>query len=166
MADIFISYAREDQPLATVLADQLEQAGWAVWWDRDIPVGKDYDLIIDAELESARCVIVLWTKDSVLSRNVKDEANEALTREKLLPIQIGAVRPPMGFRMIQSMIWNEVAVNDHYIRELLSHLQGTIGPAITLPKKRIRKPVPRPEPEPIIPKPEPPVVTILGSLSG
>ena len=33
MADIFISYAREDQPLATVLADQLEQAGWDVWWD-------------------------------------------------------------------------------------------------------------------------------------
>ena len=37
MADVFISYAREDEPKARQLADALTVRGWEVWWDRHIP---------------------------------------------------------------------------------------------------------------------------------
>jgi TIR domain len=33
MSDIFISYKREEQPIARKLADALEKEGWSVWWD-------------------------------------------------------------------------------------------------------------------------------------
>ena len=107
MADIFISYKREDVVLAKVLADHLQKEGWSVWWDHEIPSGKDYDVVIEKELENCKCAIVLWTPVSIQSRNVKDEANVALYKNKLLPVIVGNVQPPLGFRMIQGVIWND-----------------------------------------------------------
>jgi hypothetical protein len=37
MADIFLSYAREDESRVQPLADVLAQHGWSVFWDRRIP---------------------------------------------------------------------------------------------------------------------------------
>ena len=42
MSDIFISYKREDVPLAKSLAELLTAKGWSVWWDHNILAGKDY----------------------------------------------------------------------------------------------------------------------------
>lgn len=36
MADIFISYARHDEPRARQLAEALTARGWEVWWDLHI----------------------------------------------------------------------------------------------------------------------------------
>ena len=107
MADIFISYKREDVVLAKVLADHLQKEGWSVWWDHEIPSGKDYDVVIEKELENCKCAIVLWTPVSIQSRNVKDEANVALHKNKLLPVIVGNIQPPLGFRMIQGVVWND-----------------------------------------------------------
>ena len=119
MADIFISYKREDLALAKVLADHLQKEGWSVWWDHEIPSGKDYDIVIEKELENCKCAIVLWTPVSIQSRNVKDEANVALHKNKLLPVIVGNVQPPLGFRMIQGVIWNDNnKVEDSELAEL------------------------------------------------
>jgi len=42
MADVFLSYAREDQAFAQRLAQALEAEGFSVWWDRTIPPGKTW----------------------------------------------------------------------------------------------------------------------------
>ncbi len=39
MADVFISYKREDRELAERLAHALEQLGFDVWWDFDLLAG-------------------------------------------------------------------------------------------------------------------------------
>jgi len=67
MSGIFISYANEDRQKAEALAHALEQKGWSVWWDRKIPFGQSFDQVIEANLASAKCVLVLWTKVSVES---------------------------------------------------------------------------------------------------
>jgi len=41
MADIIISYAREDRNFAQQLADVFVKAGLHVWWDREISAGQD-----------------------------------------------------------------------------------------------------------------------------
>jgi hypothetical protein len=40
MADIFVSYSSKDRDRAKGVAMTLEQQGWSVWWDLQIPVGR------------------------------------------------------------------------------------------------------------------------------
>ena len=98
----FISYASQDRDFARVLADALRSNEIAVWWDRKIPVGQSFDQIIEAALESAECIIVLWSGASVNSDWVKSEAAEGAKHKILIPILIEDVNIPLGFRRLQT----------------------------------------------------------------
>lgn len=102
MSDVFISYANEDRASARILADALANAGFSVWWDRDVPPGKTWHEVIGRELESAGCVIVLWSGESVKSRWVRDEADRAAARGCLLPVLVENIAVPLGFGQIQA----------------------------------------------------------------
>ena len=102
MSDIFISYSSDDIAIAKEIAEELQSRGWSVFWDRTVPPGKDGFDIIEFELENARCVIVLWSKSSIKSKWVKEEAGEGLEKEILIPVFIEKVRPPFGFKRIQA----------------------------------------------------------------
>lgn len=102
MADIFLSYARKDTDKAKQLVEHLEQHGLDVWWDPEIDPGTQWADVIEGQLESAKCVIVVWSEDSVGSHWVRTEAHHALSRGVLLPVSIGTVEPPFGFELIQS----------------------------------------------------------------
>ena len=56
MADIFLSYAREDRELVRKVASALESNGWTVWWDRNIIAGHAFDEVIERELHGAKCM--------------------------------------------------------------------------------------------------------------
>jgi hypothetical protein len=102
MADLFLSYAREDRDAAEALARALYNRGWTVWWDRRIPPGQTFSEVIERELGAARCVIVLWSRNSLNSDWVKNEAAEAAARRALVPVRIENVTPPFEFRRIQA----------------------------------------------------------------
>lgn len=102
MADIFISYASEDRPRVEPIAKVLENQGWSVWWDRTIPPGRTFDEVIEDALDSARCVIVIWSKSSVASSWVKTEASEGARRGILIPALIEDVQIPLEFRRVQA----------------------------------------------------------------
>jgi hypothetical protein len=102
MSDIFISYTRADKASAELLAEAFSRQGRSVWWDREIPPGKSFDETIENALNSARCVIVLWSKDSVSSRWVKTEAAEGAARGILVPALIDKVRIPLEFKRIEA----------------------------------------------------------------
>ena len=88
MADVFVSYARDDEPKARQLAKALTDHGWDVWWDRHIPPGHDFSEVIQHQLEHAACVVVLWSRASVASEYVRDEATVAKERAVLVPALI------------------------------------------------------------------------------
>jgi hypothetical protein len=100
MSDIFISYAREDREWVSLLAAALSGQGWDVWWDRSIAVGQNFDEVIETELAAARAVIVVWSGNSIDSRWVRAEAQEGLEDNKLIPVFLEDVRPPLIFRSI------------------------------------------------------------------
>jgi TolB-like protein len=103
VSDVFLSYVREDRPLAEHLSHALENEGYSVWWDRYIRVGADFSAEIERELVNARVVIVVWSAQSLDSNWVRDEASVARDDNKLLPLLIDGVKPPLGFRQVQSL---------------------------------------------------------------
>jgi hypothetical protein len=103
MSHIFISYKREDQATARKLADALEGEGWTVWWDPKLRAGEHFDYVIEKALNDAKCVIVLWSKRSVESLYVKDEAMYALDHDKLIPVAIENVSLPFRFRRVHTL---------------------------------------------------------------
>jgi len=103
-SDIFISYARADKPRARQLAEALELVGWTVWWDRRIPIGKSFSQVIQAELQGAKCALVLWSQTSVTSDWVEAEAAKAKQMGKLVPVLIDDVGTliPLEFSRLQA----------------------------------------------------------------
>ena len=100
MADIFISYASRDREKARALAASLAARGWSAWWDREIPLGQTFDAVIEKALGEARCLIVLWSTQSIESKWVRNEASEGESRGILLPVFIEAVQAPLAFRRL------------------------------------------------------------------
>lgn len=101
MSDIFISYAREDEPRIRELANEFVRIGWSVWYDRNLLTSEEYDERIEQELDAALCVIVLWSHMSVKSKWVRAEAAAADEQGKLIPIQFDFdVVPPIRFRQL------------------------------------------------------------------
>jgi non-specific serine/threonine protein kinase len=99
---LFISYSHQDKPVAMQVAEALSQRGYEVFWDTKIPAGKTFDTYIYDELEKTDAVIVLWSKHSVDSDYVKEEAEYAKKKSVLVPLSIDATEPPFGFARIQS----------------------------------------------------------------
>jgi hypothetical protein len=141
MNDVFISYASADRETAQKYADTLESFGWSVWWDREIPVGKTYDQVIEEELNAAACVVVLWSKNSVQSRWVKTEASAAADRDNLVPVLIDKVGIPLEFRRIQTANlsdWNGDESNPEFLK-LRHAVEEMVGRRTADPKPARQK---------------------------
>ena len=102
MPDIFLSYAREDQPAARRIALCFERAGYSVWWDQTLSPGEAYDEVTEKALEEARAVVVLWSRHSVSSRWVRAEATQADRNRTLVPATIEPCRLPIMFELRQT----------------------------------------------------------------
>jgi uncharacterized protein (TIGR02301 family) len=98
MADIFISYKREDRERIAPFARSLEARGYTVWWDLELVPSQKFERQIKRELDAAKCVIVVWTERSIaddgmyVSEWVQIEANSGDERGILLPVQLDAGR--------------------------------------------------------------------------
>ncbi len=112
---VFLSYSRADQAQARMLAQALEDAGLQVWWDTLIEGGAAFAKTIEAALAASDAVIVLWSRHSLASDWVLDEAARGRDLKKLVPLSIDGSEPPLGFRQYQSIT--------------LEHGKDTIAPA-------------------------------------
>ncbi len=102
MADIFLSYNREDAAVAKHYADAFAREGLSVWWDTAIRSGEAYDEVTEAALRGAKAVVVLWSPRSVASRWVRAEATIADRSKTLVPVTIEACERPIMFELTQT----------------------------------------------------------------
>jgi hypothetical protein len=130
--DVFISYAKGDRPRAAELASALAAQGWSVWWDRDIPPGRTFDDVIEEALTQARCVVVLWSAESLKSRWVRAEASAAAERGTLVPALIEAVAIPLEFRRVEAADLRDWHGDRNHpeLRQLIDTLDHLIRPDV------------------------------------
>jgi adenylate cyclase len=140
MARVFLSYARDDAPAARQLAGGIERAGHEVWWDHHIQGGSRFASEIDRALKNAEVVVVLWTATSIDSPWVQDEAAEGRDSGRLIPVMMGADKPPLGFRQFQSIDlgpWDGTA-DPPQLEHLVLAISQKVGDAA--PKEEAAKP--------------------------
>lgn len=142
MTDIFLSYARKDVLIAQRLARALEDEGWSVWWDNRIPTGGVFYEVITKKVAASRCVVVLWSKNSVESKWVNAEANEGWMRGILIPAALITNMEilPLPFKVAQtaSLVgWRGEKAHQGY-QSLVDAISALVG-----------------QPRPIQPKPQP-----------
>jgi TIR domain len=102
VSQVFISYNREDQPVARIFAGAFESAGIPVWWDTAIRSGETYDMVTENALRAAKAVVVLWSPRSVVSRWVRSEATLADRNKTLIPAMIEPCERPIMFELTQT----------------------------------------------------------------
>jgi hypothetical protein len=130
-----------------------------VWFDINIRTGTDWDNTIETELKNADAVVLILSKTSVASENVKDEISYAIGLDKPVnPIKIEECEVPMRLARKQFVNFTtmgheagfEKLVNDlnHPLtlaEEDKSVPKGTFNPPATtrnvnsIPQKKPRK---------------------------
>lgn len=130
MADIFLSYAREDLTKAKVLTVALENMGWSVFWDSALLAGQDFHDVIEQEIEKAGCMIVAWSAASRNAAWVKGEATLGERRKILVPIKFDSVDPPINFISIHTenfAAWNGDIHSDEFnnLKRAVARLVGS-----------------------------------------
>jgi TolB-like protein len=102
LADIFLSYNRDDLLTARRFAVAFEREGFSVWWDQTINPGEVYDRVTEKALQDAKAVVVLWSKRSVESHWVRAEATQAHSNGTLVPVMIENCKRPIMFELTQT----------------------------------------------------------------
>lgn len=138
MADIFLSYSREDEARIKGLVAEFEAQGWTVFWDRRIPAGETWRSYIGSALQDARCIVVAWSSASVESQWVAEEADEGKARRILVPVLLEPVQVPRGFREIQAANisdWQPGRTSERFA-ELIADLRRLLGKSRKLGPER------------------------------
>src|SRR5262245_33872721 len=106
LADVFLSYSSKDRKAAERVERALSGQGIEVFWDQETPPGVDWDNWIRDKLGNAKVAVVLWSKDSIASPNVRHEAIVARDVGKLMPAMMETLSPadfPMGLYLVQGV---------------------------------------------------------------
>jgi adenylate cyclase len=101
MSDVFVSYARPDEPQAGRVAEALRGAGYGVWRDDELPAHRAYAEVIEERIEGAKAVVVLWSSEAAKSHWVRAEADAAREAAKLVQASLDGTIPPIPFNQIQ-----------------------------------------------------------------
>ena len=131
-AQVFVSYSRDDRARALPIIELLEAAGHTIWWDGLLAGGERFARTTEDALENARAVVVLWTRTSIASHWVHDEATRGRDRRVLVPLTLDGVEPPLGFRQFQTIDLSRarVAAGDPAADQLLRAVAALTGDAI------------------------------------
>lgn len=102
MADVFISYKREERVRVQRIASALEQKGLSVWFDASLEAGDTFSSQINREARAAKAVVVCWTPAASHSPWVIGEADIGRERQVLAPVFLESTELPPPFNALHS----------------------------------------------------------------
>lgn len=103
MADVFISYKREERQAVKRLAQELRRLGLDVWFDASLNAGEAFSDEIDREAHATKAILVCWSPTARESQWVKSEALIGFGQRKLAACYVAGpdgFHPPTPFDSI------------------------------------------------------------------
>ena len=132
---MFFSYSREDQARAIPIIGLIQDAGFPTWWDGLLEGGERFSKSTENALDRAKAVVVLWSKTSVQSHWVRDEATRGRDRGILIPLSLDGSEPPLGFGQFQviNLAQSRMDSSDTEILRMLRAIAASHRSALNMP---------------------------------
>jgi hypothetical protein len=129
MADIFINYKREDRHPAEAIARALQSYGYSVWFDAALLAGVNFAREIERNIRDAKCLLTLWSRRSINSVWVAEEAQLGKALGILINVVLDDAKPPLGFRLSEFYDFSswQAGWNDPAILSLLAAIASKVG---------------------------------------
>lgn len=105
MADVFLSYKRDERDAVEKIAASLRSLRLSVWFDSNLNAGSSFSDEIEGELRTASAVLVCWSPTALASTWVKAEALTAVTENKFVSCQVAGTGPlslPVPFNTLHA----------------------------------------------------------------
>ena len=101
-AEVFLSYAHDDEPKVRQILDALRVRGFPVFIDSGMSAGVDWEKVLEAHLERAYAIVVVWSSRSVTKAGKESEwiyREASIGFARLFPIKIeNGITPPERFK--------------------------------------------------------------------
>lgn len=136
MAEIFISYSQHDRVRVKSLVEALTAEGYEVWWDLAIRAGESFDQLIEDTLKRVKCVVAVWSRQSVQSEWVRAESAWAKDRNMLVSIRIDKdAELPLKFYNVHTrrMVDWQGGREEQAFRDLVADIRKIAGPRALSP---------------------------------
>jgi len=125
---VFVSYAHADrarvEPLVNALAAQFN-----VWWDKEIELGETWRRTLTEKLDSARCVVVVWTTESVGRDFIWSELDRVKDRGIVVPVKLDQnARIPLEFdQMLHLDLASWTGRNTRVLKKLFDRIRKQLA---------------------------------------
>jgi hypothetical protein len=107
MADVFVSYARQDEDRCREIVSRLRELGLDVWFDAHLETGKEFPEELQVQARSAACLLVLWSKRAAASEWVRREATLGRDQKKLCSVRLDRSDLPSSFSQTHTLDLSE-----------------------------------------------------------
>ena len=98
---VFIPYAHDNKIEVAGIVRYLQAHNINIWWNGDIVPRDRWRDRIKGNLAQCQAVLTLWTKQSVRSHSVIEEAGEGKRQGKLMHAKLDSAPLPYGFGEVQ-----------------------------------------------------------------
>ena len=128
MTSVFVSHSNRDQELTEEVCVRLQAAGFAAMFvdfdpDQGIPVGRDWERELYAQLRRTDAVIFLASKAAVTSRWCFAEVSLARSLGRpVLPVRL---QPGLSLPLLDDVQWVDFIDVDVGVSRLLAGLRAT-----------------------------------------
>lgn len=143
MADVFISYARDDGETANQLAMELKRRGLSVFFDKDVLVaGTDFRLEIAQALRTAKAVVVLLSANTKRSSWVQEELSSVLEQAdgpRVIPVLLdGHAKENWVWPLISDRQAFDLSTRKEKLGEVAEELLRLMPPETMRPLRQMR----------------------------
>jgi hypothetical protein len=141
---VFVSYSSTDRVLVASIVNDLEAAGYEVWFDQELSGGQTWwDVILD-NVRRADVVVFAVTEAAVASQACRAEAAYAAALGKtVIPLRLTDVEPDAAPSALQQVQWIDYRTPD---RTAAFAVVRAVNNATTRP---LPDPMPNPPPVPL-----------------